>query len=86
MILAGLINACALTKRSLATSKIVIAGAGAAGIASAQLLENYGARHIVLLDSRGAIYDQRDGLTPHKSALAHLNIDQAQGSLSEVIA
>jgi malic enzyme len=41
-----------LTNRDIATTKIVISGAGSAGIAIAKLLAHYGAQHIVMVDSK----------------------------------
>jgi len=49
-----LINALPLAQKKIADIKIVIAGAGAAGIAITKLLSSYGANNIVLLDSQGA--------------------------------
>lgn len=52
VVLAGLINALKLTSRTIETIKIVIAGAGAAGLSIAKLLKAYGAQHIVITDSQ----------------------------------
>lgn len=55
VVLAALINACTIKHVALADLHIVIAGAGAAGIAIAKLLVHAGAQHIILTDSQGII-------------------------------
>ncbi len=70
---AGLINAVHLTGRTLADSKIVINGAGAASIACADLIKAMGVNgeNIVMCDSKGVIYRGReDGMNQWKSAQA----------------
>ena len=64
--LAGIINACKVTNRQISSLKVVINGVGAAGTAIAKLLLNYGVKDIVMVDSKGAIYEGRDGLNPEK--------------------
>jgi malate dehydrogenase (oxaloacetate-decarboxylating) len=68
--LAALINALKLVKKSLDTAKIVINGAGAAGIAIATLFKTAGATDITLCDSLGILSQKRDDLTPEKQAWA----------------
>lgn len=85
VVLAGLINALRVTKRDITTIKIVLSGAGAAGIAIVKLLALYGISHIIALDSKGAIYDTRDGLNPYKSSISYLNKNHEKGTLSDVI-
>ncbi len=65
VVLAGLINAFKITGKNK-ESKIVISGAGAAGIAIARLLEEYGFKNYCLCDSRGTISKCRQDLTPEK--------------------
>lgn len=57
--LAALINALKVSEKSVESSKIVINGAGAAGITIAKLLISYGAKHLVVCDTKGAIYKER---------------------------
>lgn len=59
VVLAGLINAAKVARKDLKRLKIVISGAGAAGMATAKLLEKYGVKNIILFDSVGAIYRGR---------------------------
>ncbi len=71
--MASIINALHLTGRDLATTRIVINGAGSAGIACAELIKAMGARpdSIILCDTRGVIYQGReDGMNQWKSAHA----------------
>ena len=70
---AGIINACDLTGRDITDLKVVVNGAGAAGIAVLELLKAMGVRHdnAVLCDSRGVIYEGReDGMNQWKAAHA----------------
>lgn len=59
VVLAGLINASKVTKRSLRKSSVVVSGAGAAGIATTRLLLRFGVENIILFDSTGSIYEGR---------------------------
>lgn len=68
--LAALLNALKLVKKSLAEVKIVLNGAGAAGIAIAKLLQQAGATHILLCDRHGIVSTGRDDLTSEKLEFA----------------
>jgi malate dehydrogenase (oxaloacetate-decarboxylating) len=68
--LAALLNALKVAEKQIATVQIVFNGAGAAGIAVANLLKLAGAQHICLCDSKGIIAKDRTDLTPEKQALA----------------
>ncbi len=86
VVLAGLINALTITERAIETTKIVINGAGAAGIAIAKLLLAAGATSIILVDSTGAIYEGREGLNDEKIEMAKItNTEKKSGTLSDVI-
>jgi len=70
---AGLINACHLTGRDLATVKVVVNGAGAAAIACTALIKAMGVRHenVIMCDRKGTIYQGRtEGMDQWKSAHA----------------
>jgi malate dehydrogenase (oxaloacetate-decarboxylating) len=67
--LVGLINACSLRGISKKDAHIVIAGVGAAGVATARLLITYGFTNITFVDSKSIITDTRDDLTPEKKEL-----------------
>jgi malate dehydrogenase (oxaloacetate-decarboxylating)(NADP+) len=67
---AGLINACAITGRKLEDVRVVLCGAGAAGIASLELMKAMGVRHgnCIAVDNTGVIYKGRpEGMTQWKS-------------------
>ena len=59
VVLAGLINACRVLERSMPDLKVVVAGAGAAGVAVTKLLQRAGVRDVVVCDSRGIISPSR---------------------------
>lgn len=70
---AGIINALQLTGREMGEVRMVINGAGSAGIACSELLKAMGMRpdHVILCDTRGVIYQGRkDGMNQWKSAHA----------------
>ncbi|MCH8647944.1 NAD-dependent malic enzyme [Staphylococcus lugdunensis] len=85
--LAGLINALRIVDKPLSDIKIVLNGAGAAGIAICKLLDAYGVRHMIMCDSKGAIYEDRPyGMNETKSFVAKFtNKDKIEGSLQDVI-
>jgi len=72
IVAAGLLNALELQGKALADARIVCLGAGAAGIASMNLLINLGARpeNLRLVDRKGVIHAGRDDLNQWKSAFA----------------
>ncbi|HUO50813.1 MAG TPA: NADP-dependent malic enzyme [Candidatus Paceibacterota bacterium] len=84
VVLAGLINALKVTKRKIETAKTVVSGAGAAGHAVATLLHAAGAKHIIVLDSKGIVDDSR--AEPHKKELASFtNPEKKIGGLREAL-
>lgn len=85
--LAGLVNALRLVKKTFAEIKVVINGAGAAGIAIVKLLHYFGVKDMILCDSKGAVYKGRDiGMNKEKEAvLTYTNKDNQTGSLREVM-
>lgn len=85
VVLAGLINALKITKKELWSLKIVIAGAGAAGLAIATLLKAYGAKHLIITDSKGCIHAERSDLNAYKLAWTATNLNNEQGSLADAL-
>jgi malate dehydrogenase (oxaloacetate-decarboxylating) len=84
--LAALINALKIVNKKIGKIKIIINGAGAAGIAVAKLLLASGAKNIILIDRAGAIYQGRKGLNPAKKEIAQLtNLEKNKGRLKQVI-
>ena len=71
--LAGLINAAKVVEKDLKECKIIINGAGAAGITVAKLLLSYGAKDIILCDSAGSIYRGRTN-----------NMNEAKRKIAEI--
>ena len=86
VVLAALINASKVTGRTRKKLKIVINGAGAAGIAVARLLMVVGVGDLILLDSQGTIYAGRAGLNSVKEKIARVtNRKRIQGGLVEAM-
>ena len=87
VVLAALMNAFRYTGKKPAQVSAVINGAGAAGIAVARLLVDYGIADIVLCDSQGAVYKGRDGLNSEKQKISEItNFEIRKGSLADVMA
>ena len=86
VVLAGLINAVKVAKKQLGKLRVVVNGAGAAGIAVARLLSAAGVKDLVLVDRSGIIGPTRTGLTPVKQELlAFTNPRQLAGALAEAL-
>ena len=85
--LAALQNALRLTGRSPGSTRVVISGAGAAGVAIAKILLGAGITDIVVTDRRGVVSSERSDLTPVKRALAELTADRTgrSGTLAEAL-
>lgn len=84
---AGLVNALKIVNKTMKDLKIVLNGAGAAGIAITKLLYSYGVRDMIMCDTRGAIYEGRpQGMNKVKSEVAsYTNVNKESGTLSDVI-
>jgi len=67
---AGLMNVLELTGKKADEIKIVINGAGAAGISCAKMYRNLGVKHIVMCDSKGVISTERNDLNRYKQEFA----------------
>lgn len=86
VVLAALINASQLRRLQPRRARIVINGVGAAGSAVARILIAYGFQNIILVDSRGAIWNGRPDMDPEKRALARItNRERIGGDLSAAI-
>jgi len=86
VVLAGLINAEKVVKKSLTSLRVVIVGAGAAGRAVAFLLTKAGMTNIIVTDTKGALYHGRADLTGYKKELALItNPDKKQGDVLTVV-
>lgn len=85
VVLAGLINAMKVVGKDLSGSKIVLVGAGAAGVAIAKLLYKYAQPQIVAVDSKGIIEPSRSNLNDEKKMLLEFAHDVAPGQLADAV-
>ncbi|MGB9868245.1 MAG: NAD(P)-dependent malic enzyme [Bacillota bacterium] len=85
--LAALINACKVVGKRLDQVKIIINGAGAAGMATAKLLIKKGVGDIILCDTKGPIWEGRtEGMNPFKEEIAKVsNKEKVKGSLADAM-
>ncbi|SDE69134.1 NADP-dependent malic enzyme [Rhodospira trueperi] len=84
IVAAGLTNACHLTGRAMDEITVVVNGAGAAGVACAELIKFMGVRHdnVMLCDTKGVIHRERSNLNQWKSAHA---VDTDRRSLADAL-
>ncbi|MEF2097959.1 malic enzyme-like NAD(P)-binding protein [Bacillus sp. CFBP9009] len=84
---AGLINGLKVVNKRIEEIKVVVNGAGAAGIAISKLLLNMGVQDIILCDTKGAIYKGREnGMNSMKEEIAQItNKNRLVGALEDVI-
>ena len=84
---AGMINALRIVDKDLSDIKVVLNGAGAAGMAIVKLLYSYGVRDMIMCDSKGAIFEDRAfGMNDTKAYVAKwTNREKIEGSLNDVI-
>jgi malate dehydrogenase (oxaloacetate-decarboxylating) len=86
VVAAALINAFKVTGKKMGSAKIVINGAGAAGIAIGNLLLDMGFGNVVMCDLHGAICRGDGGLTPAQEEIARKsNLEKEHGSLADVL-
>ena len=86
VVLAGLINSLKVVGKKFEDIKVVFNGAGASGIACAKILLEMGVPDIILVDTRGAIYKGREGLTPVKEEIAlTTNPRSIKGDIREAV-
>ncbi len=84
--LAGLINATKLVGKQLKDCRVVISGAGAAGVAVAKLLSKYAQPEIIVTDSKGVVHGGRPDLNSSKQLLANLtNSKNVKGDLADAV-
>ncbi len=80
---AAMMNACKLTGRKMSDLKIVMSGAGAAGCAIAKLLLNFGAKDIIMLNSKGIICEGDPKLNEAQAEMAKItNREHLTGDLA----
>ena len=87
VVLAALLGAVKVLDRDLASLKVVVSGAGAAGVACTNILRNSGISDIVVLDSKGIVSSGRTDLNSFKAELAQrTNPRGLTGGLAEALA
>lgn len=86
VVLASVINALKLVKKDIKEAKILINGAGSAGISICKLLLQYGAKNIVMCDREGALYEGATWMNEAQSDIAkRTNKNKEKGNLDTVI-
>ncbi|WP_206422565.1 NAD(P)-dependent malic enzyme [Nocardioides pantholopis] len=85
VVLAALMNALRLTGRTPERTRVVISGAGAAGVAVTKILLEAGITDLAVTDRQGSLHSGRDGLTEVKGRLAATTAGRT-GSLGDVLA
>jgi malate dehydrogenase (oxaloacetate-decarboxylating) len=86
VVLAGILNACRLTGKKPGDLTITVNGAGASAVAVTRLLMATGVEDVIMLDSRGTIYQGRKGLNWIKEEMAALtNADKVKGGLAAAV-
>ncbi len=86
VVLSGLINALRITGKDKEACKIVVNGAGSAGIAITRLLLNYGFKNIILCDSKGPISKKTPNLNWIKKEMVEVtNLDCVEGTLADAM-
>lgn len=87
VVLAALINVGRFLKKDIKRFRVVVAGAGAAGSATARILSAYGVKEIILCDRHGAIYSGRKvDMDYNKRAMARItNPRRLKGSISDAM-
>ena len=86
VVLSGIINALRLTGKDPETARVVVNGAGSAGIAIAKLLLSYGFAHLTLVDRCGIISSRAEGINDAQRAmLATTNLEDVDGTLADAM-
>lgn len=86
VVLAGAINALKITNKKKETCKVVINGAGSAGIAIAKLLLNYGFKNLILCDKTGILSHNNEGLNWIQKELVQItNLEHLKGTLKDAL-
>jgi malate dehydrogenase (oxaloacetate-decarboxylating) len=83
--IAGIINALKVVKKKSSAVSVALVGAGAAGIATAKLLQVLGVKNLTVFDTKGAIHASRTDLNKQKQEVLSLNTLNIKGELKENI-
>ncbi len=83
---AALINALKVVKKDICNIRVVLNGAGSAGIAIATFLLKLGVKDIVLCDKIGTLFDGKEGMNSSQSEIAKItNINKIDGTLADIM-
>ena len=83
---AGIINSLKIVKKEWKDLKIVVAGAGAAGLSICRLLMNFGPDDIILTNRKGTVYEGRPDLNPVVAKMAQVtNKNKLKGTLADAL-
>ncbi len=86
VVLAGIINALKVTGKKKEDCRVVINGAGSAGIAIAKLLLNYGFQHLTLCDKVGMLSKKTEGLNWMQQEMVQVtNLEEKEGLLADAL-
>lgn len=86
VMLAALLNALKVVKKQISEVKVVINGAGSAGIAAAKLLLHMGLKDLIMVDRIGCIYEGCDGLNSAQAEIAAVsNCSMVKGTLKDAL-
>ncbi|MFZ4372289.1 MAG: NAD(P)-dependent malic enzyme [Mycobacterium sp.] len=86
VVLAALLGATAVLGRDISTLKMVVSGAGAAGVACANIVMARGLKDVTVLDSKGIVHTGRSDLNPFKAELAtRTNPEGRTGGVAEAL-
>ena len=86
VVLAAMINALRVVNKEFDEVKVVFSGAGASGVACCKILQVMGVQNIVMVDTRGVIYDGRGDLTPIKREIAETtNPERVKGDVHNAL-
>ena len=86
VVLAGIINALKVTKKETETCRVVVNGAGSAGVAITKLLLNYGFKDITMCDINGIISKDSENLNWMQKEMAKVtNLKNASGTLADAL-
>lgn len=86
VVISGLINGLKIVKKEFKEIKVVVNGAGAAGIAITKMLLNLGVRDIILCDSKGMIYEGSSSNNKYKEKIAKVtNREKKKGRLKDAM-
>ena len=86
VVTAAIINALKIVKKEWKDLKIVVAGAGAAGLSTCRLLMNFNPKDIILANRRGIVYEGRPDLNPVVAKMAKVtNRNKLKGNLTDAL-